>query len=88
LLRDRGTKVVLVQPTARDLAAMGPNYMSRSRRHEVIETAIDTVTDQLREPAVRRLLEGLPPGEPYKVARPTGPVSSWVNLIGTRERSA
>lgn len=82
LLRERGTNVVLIQPTAKDLEAMGSNYMSSARRHQVIETAVDTVTEQLREPVVQKLLQGLPPGEPYKVARPALPVSTWGQLFG------
>src|ERR1700694_3674716 len=89
LLRERGTKVVLVQPTAKDLAAMGANYMSSTRRHHVIETAVDTVSQQLREPGVKKLLEGLPPGAPHKVARPALPVGGWGPLFGAAaERSA
>jgi NTE family protein len=90
LLRERGTKVVLVQPTARDLVAMGPNYMSTARRHHVIETAVETTTEQLRDPAVKKLLEGLPPGEPFRVARPAQPATAWGNLFGgvAGERSA
>jgi NTE family protein len=88
LLRDRGTKVVLLQPTARDLSAMGPNYMSSARRHEVIETAVETVSEQLREPAVRKLLEGLPPGEPFKVARPDLPARAWRQRFAAGQESA
>jgi NTE family protein len=90
MVREQGTKVVLIQPTARDLAAMGPNYMSSARRHRVIETAVETVTEQLRVPAVQKLLRGLPPGEAYKVARPDGPAGGWGPLLGgvAGERSA
>ena len=35
----RGTEVVLIQPTADDLEAMGPNLMSRRNRNPVIQTA-------------------------------------------------
>jgi NTE family protein len=88
LLRERGTKVVLIQPIARDLATMGPNYMSSKRRHEVIETAIETVGQQLRQPEVAALLRKLPPGQSHKVARPDLPVSDWADLmdIGGRAR--
>jgi hypothetical protein len=61
--------VVLIQPTGKDLEVMGPNLMSRRRRHEVILTAIDTVGEQLREPALAEQLSGLPPGEPDRVSR-------------------
>jgi NTE family protein len=91
LLREQGTKVVLLQPIARDLATMGPNYMSSTRRHEVVETAIETVGEQLRQPEVEALLRGLPPGRPHKVARPDLPVSAWrevMDIGGRALRSA
>jgi hypothetical protein len=69
--------VVLIQPTSEDLAAMGPNLMSTRNRNPVIETAIRTVGEQLREPSVAELLEGLPAGNPYRVRRPDGPPSTW-----------
>jgi NTE family protein len=86
LLRDQGVKVVLLQPLVRDLAAMGSNYMSTRRRHEVIETAIETVAEQLRQPEVSRMLSDLPPGEPHRVARPDLPPAEWAALIGARGR--
>jgi NTE family protein len=76
-LRATGTRVVLIQPVTEDHRAMGPNLMSTRNRNPVIETAIETVSHQLREPEVREALEGLPPGETYKVARPPGPPSTW-----------
>ena len=51
--------------------------MSPDRRDEVIATAEQTVTEQLRSASVRARLEGLPEGEPYKIARPAGPPSEW-----------
>ena len=76
-LRAKGTGVVLIQPTDEDLDQMGANLMSRRNRNPVIETAIRTVGEQLREPGNRELLEGLPSGNPYKVRRPDGPPSTW-----------
>jgi NTE family protein len=76
-LRAKGTGVVLIQPTQEDLEQMGPNLMSRRNRNPVIETAIRTVGEQLREPGNRELLGGLPKGNPYKVSRPDGPPSTW-----------
>ena len=92
-LRARGTKVVLLQPTARDLRIMGNNYMSGRRRNEVIETAIETVAEQVRQADNWTLLKDLPPGEPYRLARPEGiPESEWAGLLGLgpgpQERSA
>ena len=86
-LRERGVKVVLVQPLAEDLDTMGPNLMSTRRQHEVIEVAMRTVAEQLREPERRELLAELPPGEQHKLARPPGPPSSWP-AIGPAASSA
>jgi hypothetical protein len=60
---------------------MGVNLMSTRRRHEVIETAIRTVTEQLRAPGVRDLLRDLPPGEPHKIERPSGDPSTWPKVL-------
>lgn len=76
-LREQGTKVVLIQPTAADLAAMGPNLMSRRNRNPVIRTAIATVAEQVRDEGNRVLLADLHAGRPAKVRRPAGPPSSW-----------
>src|SRR3954469_13840574 len=76
-LRAAGTEVVLIQPTAEDHAAMGPNLMSTRNRNPVIQTAIRTVTQQLRAPECAELLADLPPGNPYRVRRPDGPPSTW-----------
>lgn len=46
-------------------------------RHEVIQTAVTTVTEQLRRPENRELLAGLAPGNPYRVSRPKGPPATW-----------
>ncbi|HEX8856109.1 MAG TPA: patatin-like phospholipase family protein [Thermoleophilaceae bacterium] len=87
-LREAGTSVVLIQPTAEDIEVMGPNLMSTRRRHEVIETAIRTVREQLREPGVRGLLRKLPPGQPERIARPAGPPSTWPLPGNTAYREA
>ena len=70
-LRQRGTEVLLIQPTVHDLNVMGTNLMSRSRRHEVIEMAVETMTDHLRETALGKRLGELPRGLPDLVRRPT-----------------
>lgn len=76
-----GTEIALIEPTAVDHAAMGHNLMSATRRQQVIETATDTVREQLQDPAIRELLSDLPAGEPHKVRRPQGPPSSWPPLV-------
>jgi NTE family protein len=83
LLRGAGKEVVLVQPTDEDHAVMGANLMATRNRNRVIQTAIETVGRQLREPGVRELLQDLPRGEPYKLARPDGPPETWPR-IGAR----
>lgn len=47
-LRATGTEVLCIQPTADDLAAMGPNLMARDRRVEVMEQAVISTTRELR----------------------------------------
>jgi NTE family protein len=76
-VRASGTEVVLIQPTVHDLDAMGSNLMNSRRRHQVIETAVRTVTEHLREPAIRDALTDLPAGIPALVTRPPGAPSTW-----------
>jgi NTE family protein len=77
-LRAAGTEVVLIQPTSEDLQAMGRNLMSRRKRNVVIDVARRTVAQQLREPSVAALLEGLPAASiPEAVRRPPGDPSAW-----------
>src|SRR3954471_20627955 len=76
-LRERGTEVVLLQPTAEDLAVMGSNPMSRARRHATIEAAMRTTVAALRDPEVAARLRDLPPGADDVRRRPDGPASEW-----------
>jgi NTE family protein len=55
-LRERGTEVLILQPTAEDLAVMGVNLMAKNRREEVIERAVRSTARQLRR---RRGREGV-----------------------------
>jgi NTE family protein len=88
-VRRFGTEVLVIEPTAADLSAMGHNLMSGARRRQVIETALETTYEQLGQPRARELLSDLPPGEPHKVRRPDGPPSTWPELrpAATTERS-
>lgn len=93
LVRQAGTRVVLIQPNARDLRAMGNNYMSGRRRNEVIETALLTVPDQLRHADNWTLLDNLPAGNPNRIARPrtgaaSGPPEAVRSRQGPRRKSA
>ena len=85
-MRAAGTECILIQPTGDDLAVMGPNLMSTSRRNEVIAVATRTVTQQLRAPEVRELLTGLPQGAPEKVHRPDARPARWPKLRDLSER--
>lgn len=88
-LRDAGTHVVLVQPTERDLKAMGVNLMSRKGRNKVIATARETVAEQLAAPQVAEILADLPAGDPDAVRRPDRPQDQWPGLddLGARVRA-
>lgn len=83
-----GTELVLIEPTAEDLQAMGLNWMKTERRQPVIESARRTVAEQLREPRPRALLADLPQGEPHRIERPPGPPSSWPELRPLGRRRA
>ena len=88
-LRESGTEVVLIQPTAEDHEAMGPNLMSRRNLTVVIRTAIRTVGEQLRADGVRQYLDDLPEGEPHKIREPDGPPSEWPETLpGVRRQAA
>jgi NTE family protein len=87
-VRRFGTEVVIIEPTAEDHAVMGHNWMSVERRQDVIDTAEKTVARQLSDAAVRKLLKGLPAGEPHKISRPSGPPSSWPELQAPARRAA
>jgi NTE family protein len=76
-MRAAGVEVALIQPTVHDLDAMGTNLMSRARRNEVIETAVDTVTAHLRESPLGERLSGLPAGQPALVRKPSGSRRDW-----------
>lgn len=87
-LRAEGTDVVLIQPTDRDLDAMGVNLMSRRRRNEVIAVARETVAAQLAAPETRPMLADLPAGDPEMVRRPERPSWEWPGLDELRSRVA
>lgn len=77
-LRAAGKEVILIQPTVHDLDVMGGNLMSRERRHDVIETAVRTVSEHLRETPVGERLAQLPRASDRRlIHRPAGPPSTW-----------
>lgn len=86
-LRASGIDPILIQPTVHDLDVMGSNLLSSRRRHEVIQTAVRTVTDHLRDSGLRDRLAELPPGSPALVRRPRGAPSAWPSFqAAARER--
>lgn len=58
-LRDRGVRLLLVQPEEEDLDTMGLNLMDPSRRSDVLETAIRTVEKRLQEPDAKEVVSDL-----------------------------
>jgi NTE family protein len=76
-LREQGTEVVIVQPTADDLAVMGGNLMSTARRHKVLETAQQTVAAQLADTDLAAMLADQPRAAEHRLRRPPGPVDQW-----------
>lgn len=76
-LRDAGTEVMLIQPTAADLAVMGPNPMNGRRRRAVMSTARRTMAERLHDGEVGDRLRALHTGESVLVRRPTDPPSTW-----------
>ena len=68
----------MIQPTVHDLDVMGGNLMSRDRRHDVIETAVRTVTEHVRGTPLGAQLAQLPAAPDKRlIRRPKGPPSSW-----------
>jgi NTE family protein len=59
-LLDRGTHVIVLEPTAADLEAMGGNIMDARRSIDVAAVALETFGEQLARPEVRELCELLP----------------------------
>jgi NTE family protein len=55
-LRAEGTEVLLLEPMAEDLAAIGGNVMNERRRGRVMRTATRTTLEQLQRPEHRALL--------------------------------
>lgn len=88
-VRGFGTEVLLLEPTAEDLAGMGLNWMNAERRQAVIDTAQRTVGEQLARAEARALLRGLPQGEPHRIERPAGAPAQWPEFgLPGRSRAA
>jgi NTE family protein len=79
-VEESGTGVVLMQPSVQDLDAMGTNLMSARRRNQVIDVAVATVTEHLRDPMVRDRLRDLPAGGGPLVRRPSADRREQLNF--------
>jgi NTE family protein len=66
MLQAQGTQVMVLEPLAEDLVAMGGNVMDDRRRARVMQTAARTTLEQLNRPEFSRLLAHLelPPRMP------------------------
>ncbi|HEX6349062.1 MAG TPA: patatin-like phospholipase family protein [Candidatus Dormibacteraeota bacterium] len=59
-LIDRGTHVMVLEPLAEDLEAMGSNVMDARRSIDVAEVALSSFAEQLAQPEISALCELLP----------------------------
>ena len=59
MLAGKGVEVVVLEPTARDQAAMGSNLMDPRRWSSVVRVALPSVAEQLRRRPMRRRLGAL-----------------------------
>ncbi len=75
LLEAEGTQVVVFEPTADDLIAIGGNVMDDRRRTRVMETATRTTTEQLKRAAFRKLLPYLEPPAPKPAPKAPEPTA-------------
>ncbi|MER6102890.1 patatin-like phospholipase family protein [Streptomyces sp. NPDC001832] len=69
LVREAGTRVRLIVPGPKDLAAMGANLMDPQQRLNVLETSLQTTAAALRRPCPQQ--RGTP-AEPGTAGRPAG----------------
>jgi NTE family protein len=76
-LRRKAKRVLLIEPQADDLRAMGYNYMSRSTPGRVLECAVRTTTASLRGSKLGAELSSLPRGRADRLSRPDTKPSSW-----------
>jgi NTE family protein len=88
LVRRGGTEVLLIQPTGRDLAVLGSNWLRAARHREIVSLAHQTVAEQLRASPLANLLRQLPPGPEHMLRRPDGPTATWPPLVGPPAWSA
>ena len=92
-LKRAGRRVLLIEPKAEDVRAMGLNYMSSRHMEKVAVTARRTTADSLRGTELGRILRSLPTGAPERLARPAGGPSGWPKglfppAVGTSAQAA
>ncbi len=68
--RGKGTRVLLLRPSADDLAAMGGNMMRRSDNEQVTRLAYESAARQLDTDRSRDILEIMQSSEPGRASRP------------------
>jgi NTE family protein len=78
LLENEGTRVLLLEPLAEDLVAIGHNVMDERRRGRVMETATRTVLERLRQPELTPLLAAIEraPAAPRGTSRAASPAAA------------
>lgn len=76
-LRRQGKRVLLIEPQADDLRAMGFNYMSRRKPGRVLDCGVRTTTASLRGSKLGAELSSLPRGRAERLSRPETKPSSW-----------
>jgi NTE family protein len=88
-LRRKGKRVLLIEPQADDLQAMGYNYMSRGNLDKVVACAVKSTAHALRQSQMGALLSALPAGPPDRLRRPRSNPSTWpAELFPPVRRSA
>ena len=76
-LRRAGRHVLLVEPKADDIRAMGLNYMSGRHLKRIAAAAMRSTAQSLRGSELGRVLRDLPRGAAPRLRRPVGEPSSW-----------
>ena len=87
-LRAAGIEVIFIQPTAHGLDVMGSELMSSRCRHEVVQTAVRTMTKHLHRTSLGARLAELPTGSP-PVSRRSQTQPTWLGFsAAARDRWA
>lgn len=76
-LRRAGKRVLVIDPSAEDLKAMGFNYMRGSGLEQVVKTAVRTTSAALRRTEIGAILRQLPAGAEERLRPPSADPSTW-----------